>query len=187
MKALRPLALAAAACAVYASALDAPFVFDDRSAIVANLRIRELWPGPLLSARPVVDLTLALNYALGGLDVTGYHLFNLVLHLACGLVLFDLARRTLVLMHAAPGRAETAAWWAALLFLVHPLQTEAVTYVISRSELLMALCYLATLDLVLLGAAHPRARAALWTAAVATCALGMASKPVMVTAPLAAL
>jgi hypothetical protein len=55
-----------------------------------------------------------------------------------------------------------ARFFAALLFVVHPLQTESVTYVISRSELLMALCYLATLDLVLLAEKHPRRRLLLW-------------------------
>jgi hypothetical protein len=56
------------------------------------------------------------------------------------------------------GREDTTAFFAALFFLLHPLQTESVTYVISRSELLMALCYLATLDLVLLAETRPARR-----------------------------
>jgi len=92
---MRVLLLVVAACAVYANSLGVPFLFDDRSAIVSNLRIRELWPGPFTADRPIVELTLALNYALGDLHVVGYHVVNLLLHIACGLLLYDLALRTL--------------------------------------------------------------------------------------------
>ncbi|HEY2386116.1 MAG TPA: tetratricopeptide repeat protein [Candidatus Binatia bacterium] len=183
---MRILLLVAAACAVYANSFGVPFLFDDRSAIVSNLRIRELWPGPFTAERPIVELTLALNYAFGGLHVVGYHVVNLLLHVACGLLLYDLARRTLQLTGTASGTERWVAWWAALLFLVHPLQTEAVTYVISRSEVLTALWYLATLELVLLGDEHAEHRTVLWLLAIGTCALGMATKPAMVTAPIAA-
>jgi tetratricopeptide (TPR) repeat protein len=186
-RALRPLALAGAGAAAYATTFDVPFVLDDVRAIVTNLRIRELGRAPLASPQPAVELTLALNYALGGLAVAGYHAVNLALHLACGLLLLDLVRRTLVLAGNAPRRAAAVAWWAALLFLLHPLQTEAVTYVGGRGELLAALCYLATLELCLLGEAHARWRAALWTAAIAACGLGMAAGPAMWTAPAAAI
>jgi Flp pilus assembly protein TadD len=180
-----PVALLVAGVAVYARTFAVPFVFDDVHAIVQNLRIRE-WSTQLLgSDRPLVELTLAANYALGGLHVAGYHAVNLALHLACGLLLFDVARRTFRATEVLAGREDAAAFFAALLFLVHPLQTEAVTYVIARSELLMALCYLATLDLALLAETHPRRRFVLWVCAIATCALGMAAKPIMASAPLA--
>ncbi len=172
---------------VYANSLGVPFVFDDHNAIVSNLRIRELWPAPLTASRPVVELSLAINYALGGLSVVGYHLFNVLAHVLCALILFDLVRRTLTLTGTEPGRESTIAWWAALLFAVHPLQTEAVTSVIGRSEVLVALWYLATLDLFLLGVMRPERARLAWSAAVVCCALGMATKPVMVTAPLAAI
>jgi len=184
---LRLAALGAIAVALYANTLGVPFLFDDHHAIVTNLRIRELWPAPLGAGRPLVELTLALNYALGGLAVTGYHVMNLALHIGCGLLLFDVARRTLLLTGTAPGRESTIAWWAAALFLAHPLQIEAVTYVIGRSEVLMGLCYLGTLELILLAESQPSARPLLWPGAILTCALGMAAKPVMVTAPLAAM
>ena len=185
MNVLRPLLLLTAGIAVYARTFGAPFLFDDVHAIAQNLRIREWSWEVLASDRPLVDLTLALNYALGGLHVAGYHVFNLGLHLGCGWLLFDVARRIFRLTNVLAGREDAAAFFAALLFLVHPLQTEAVTYVIARSELLMALCYLATLDLVLLAETRPERRHLLWVAAVATCALGMTAKPIMVTAPLA--
>ena len=185
MTGLRALLLLLAGTLVYARTFAVPFVFDDAHAIVQNLRIRE-WSSELLMAhRPLVEITLAFNYMLGGLNVVGYHVLNLVLHLACGLLLYDVARRTLRFTGVLGGREDWTAFFAALLFLVHPLQTESVTYVISRSELLMALCYLATLDLALLAETHPRRRYVLWTIAVATCAFGMTAKPIMATAPLA--
>lgn len=174
-------------CVVYANSIGVPFVFDDHNAIVSNLRIRELWPGPLTAARPIVELSLALNYALGGLAVAGYHLFNVAAHVTCALLLFDLVRRTLVLTGTERGRERMIAWWVALLFVVHPLQTEAVTSVIGRSEVLVALWYLATLDLFLFGVMRRDRAGIAWSAAVLCCALGMATKPVMVTAPLTAL
>ncbi len=185
MRALRPFLVLVAGTLVYARTFGVPFVFDDIHAIVQNLRIRE-WSRELVASdRPLVDLSLGLNYALGGLHVVGYHAFNLVVHLACGWLLFDVVRRTFRLTGTLAGREDDAACFAALLFVVHPLQTESVTYVISRSELLMALCYLATLDLVLLAEFRPEWRRVLWVLAVAVCAVGMAAKPIMVTAPLA--
>ena len=185
MRLLRPLLVLVAALVVYARTFGVPFVFDDEHAVVQNLRIRELSPALFAGERPLVDLTLALNYAVGGLHVVGYHVLNLALHVACGLLLFDLARRTFRLTHVLPGHEDDAALFAALVFVVHPLQTEAVTYVIARSELLMAVCYLATLDLVARAEMRPASRAASWAAAILFCALGMAAKPIMVTAPLA--
>ncbi|MCC6849386.1 MAG: tetratricopeptide repeat protein [Deltaproteobacteria bacterium] len=184
MNATRVLLIALAGVAVYARTFGVPFVFDDGHAIVQNLRIRE-WSSELFASdRPLVEITLALNYALGGLQVAGYHAFNLALHVACGWLLFDVARRTFRMTETLAGREDDAACLAALLFVVHPLQTEAVTYAISRSELLMALCYLATLDLVLVAEAHPARRSVLWVLAIAVCAFGMLAKPIMVTAPL---
>src|SRR5262245_6832697 len=83
------IAIALAAATVYANSLSNPFMFDDLGAIVQNTHIRSLAtalsapPETPLAGRPVVSLTFALNYAMGGLDVTGYRLVNLALHIAC--------------------------------------------------------------------------------------------------------
>jgi len=96
--------IALAACVAYATSISAPFVFDDGPSIVGNLTIRHLWPlGPVFSppaqasvcGRPLVNLSLALNYALGGLDVRGYHAANLLIHILAGITLFGIVRRTL--------------------------------------------------------------------------------------------
>lgn len=183
MSLLRPVLLVLAGIIVYARTFSVPFVFDDVHAIVQNIRIREWSPELLMTDRPLVELSLALNYALDGLNPAGYHVVNLLLHLLCGLLLYDIARRTFRLTGVLAGREDAAACFAALVFVVHPLQTESVTYVISRSELLMALCYLGVLELVLLAEVHPSRRAVLWVLAIAVAAFGMTAKPIMVTLP----
>jgi Flp pilus assembly protein TadD len=169
-------ALVLAGAAVYANALHGPFTFDDEAAITGNASIRSLGAaltppdrGEPVAGRPIANLSFALNYAIGGLDVRGYHAFNIALHIACAIALFALARR-----HLPDG----AAFAASLLWLVHPLTTEAVNYVSQRTETLMALFYLLTL----LAAARDRVGLA-----VATCAAGMACKETMATAPLVVL
>lgn len=188
------LLIALAGAAVYANSLNGPFVFDDQYSITENVYIRSLWPlreavsapyQSTVSGRPVVAYTLAFNYALGGLDVRGYHVFNVLIHLVAGLLLFGVVRRTLLaerfranFEHAATGLAAVIA----LLWVVHPLQTESVTYVIQRVECLVSLFYLATLYCVVRAAASPRPLP--WSAGAVICsALGMGCKEIMVTAP----
>jgi Flp pilus assembly protein TadD len=185
MNVLRLLAVVAAGIAAYAGVGAVPFVFGDDAGIVRNLGLRQLWPAPLRAARPVLELTFAADYRLFGLEVAGWHAVNVALHVLCALLLLDVARRTLLLAGAPAKRAFRVAWWAALLFVVHPLATGAVTYVSGRSEVLLGVLYLATLDLFLLGEMHPAARGLFWTGSVLTAALGMATGPAMVTAPLA--
>ncbi len=136
----------------------------------------------------MVSWTLAANYAWGGLEPVGYHAVNLLVHLAAGLLLYGLVRRTLRLPPAPRPPAE-AAWLAAaaaLLWVVHPLQTESVTYVIQRAESLAGLWSLAALYAVLRGASA--ARPAPWyAAAVGACWLGLASKEIVAVVPLVVL
>src|SRR5262245_44198291 len=186
------LLLGVAAVTAYANSFSGRFVFDDLPQVVDNPEVRELWPGLaafLSRQRTFTTLTFALNRALGGTEPWGYHLVNLAVHLCAGLTLFAVVRRTLRLERFAPGTRRAAhgiALAAALLWLVHPLQTQSVTYVVQRGESLMGLFYLLTLYCTLRAATGERAR--LWQRlAVLACALGMASKPVMVSAPLVVL
>jgi len=190
------LVLIAAGILVYANSFSGAFVFDDEKSIVLNPRIKQLWPpweamkAPpeiALRDRPVVSLTLAINDALGGLDVWGYHAFNLSVHILAALILFGIVRRTLLnpVLRSRYGDAATSlAFSATLLWLVHPLQTESVTYIIQRSESLCGLFYLLTLYCFIRGS-DSRFRNRAWYAfSVIFCALGMGTKAVMVTAPL---
>ncbi len=178
----------------YHNSFQGPFIFDDVPSIPENPHIRHLWSirealavSPIaVQGRPVECLTLALNYALDGLNVRGYHAVNLILHLVSALALFALLRKTFAgeKLRDRFGTAATGLAAAiALIWEVHPLQTESVTYIVQRSELLMGLFLLLTLYCTLRGSHSARARA-WYLAAVVSCALGMGSKEVMVGAPL---
>ncbi len=189
----------AAVCLVYGNTLRAPFIFDDGPSITLNESIRHLWPigpvlqppvngGPSIAGRPLINLSLAANYAISGLDPWSYHAANLIIHALAALTLFGLVRRTLegpVLRARFGTTAAPVAFGIALLWAVHPLQTESVTCVIQRTESLVGLFYLLTLyGFVRAAAADSRPGRLGWSAAcVAACTLGMATKEVMVTAP----
>ena len=188
------LLVATGICA-YHNSFHGPFIFDDGPSIPENPHLHHLWPiRDALSAppystvngRPVVCLTLAMNYALGGLNVRGYHAFNLALHLASALVLFGILRRTFAGEKLRYLFGVESVWLAAviaLIWVVHPLQTESVTYLVQRTELLMGLFLLLALYCTLRGSGSKRS-GAWYVAAVVSCALGMGSKEVMVAAPL---
>jgi tetratricopeptide (TPR) repeat protein len=182
---------------VYWNSLDAPFLWDDQLAVLSNQTIRALWPpwAPLLppietavAGRPLVNLSLALNYWLGGLDVRGYHALNLTIHLSAALLLFAVVRRTLEGASLRQPLGEDAAhvaflaagWWS-----IHPLLTEVITYTTQRTTALMGLCFLLTLYCAIRALDSPRRARWRWHAsAVMACACGMASKEEMVVAPI---
>lgn len=198
------LVLLACAFGLYANALGGPFVFDDEIGIVRNTNMRSLSPlaraldappNTGANGRPLVALTLALNYALGGYAVEGYRLFNVLVHGLTAIALFGVVGRTLKALGSrsgdrgapdrrAPDRTITA-FAVALLWVVHPLCTDAIDLVITRNEQLMGLFFLTTLYTAMrgLGGGSP----AWLAAAVLSSALGMASKENMVAAPLAVL
>ena len=165
-----------------------PFIFDDGRSIVENEHIRTLWPPWELfrdTSRPLVQLTLALNYAISGSSVWSYHLFNLLIHIAAALALFAVVRLTLLRYGAGWFResADGLALVIALCWMVHPLQTESVTYIIQRGEALMGLFCLAMLLCFILSAGSPHATR--WrVCSVLCCLLGLMTKPVMLIAPL---
>ena len=181
--------LAAGAIAVYSRTFSVPLLFDDNPTIVDNSTIRHwstaFWPpiNTTASGRPILNLSLAINYAISGTAVWSYHALNLAIHVLAGLTLFGIVRRTLV-PRAGPAAA-LIAFSAALLWTLHPLQTESVTYIVQRAESLMGLCYLLTLYGFIRGAeADGRPRRRWFALSVAACLLGMATKEVMVSAPL---
>ncbi len=163
---------------MYWNSLDGAFVGDDRRWILQDTDIRSLanWRAILADTpRPLLKLSLAFNYAAGGLDPTGYHLANGAIHLLAGLVLYGVLRRT-------PACPLWLAFATALLWLVHPLQTEAVTYVIQRAESMMGLFYLLTVYCSIRCATGPCSGA--WAAAaMLALGLGLGTKEVMITAP----
>ena len=181
------LALVVAVGAVYANSLSGPFVFDDLLSIVENPTIRQLWPlsGPLsppsgqgltVEGRPLLNLSLAFNFAVSGTAPWSYHATNIAIHALATLTLFGLLRRTFSTSSTFNVHLSTTlSFSAVLLWSVHPLQTESVTYIVQRTESLMGLLLLANLYFFRRG----------WlTASFVACLLGMATKEVMVVAPL---
>ena len=137
--------LAVLVLVVYFNSLDSGFQFDDHHSIERNTAIRSLVSlptyfvdGGTFSAdpdvsmyRPLLLVSYALNYALGGGNPVGYHLVNVLLHAGFVLLVFLIGRRLT--------RKATPMWWAAAMVAVHPLNSQAVNYVSSRSGILAAL------------------------------------------------
>ncbi|MFC1573449.1 hypothetical protein ACFL6M_07625, partial [Candidatus Eisenbacteria bacterium] len=191
---LLALLLVVVGVVTYANSLRGPFIFDDTTWILGNPTTRQLWridrillvPDDLsVVGRPIVNLSLAISYAVSATDPFGYHLTNLLIHLLAALTLFGVIRRTLSLpgMPAHLTRdAGGLAFACALIWLVHPLQTSAVTYIIQRTESLMGLFYLLALYSLIRGS--QAVRPIPWfLLAVITCFFGMGTKEVTVSAP----
>jgi len=185
-----PLAVTAITVLAYANSFSGSFLLDDYRNIARNPHIGRFWEQVLNSTRPVVGLSFYLNHKLGnhaeiGVKAADYHLVNLVIHLIAGLLLFGIVRRTLRLPGLAERYGGDAAGLGAVVaavWLVHPLQTAAVTYIVQRAESLMGMFYLLTL--YCMARSFRSGRPNRWhTAAIVACALGMATKPTMVTAP----
>lgn len=198
MNFLLPMVLILAAVAVYQSSLGGQFVFDSIEHIPLNTRIHQLWPPNYLmhSIRPVLHTSLALNYAIGGAHEQGYHVVNLVIHIMAALTLFGVVRRTLLLPKYGDRfsqKADYLAFAIALVWVVHPLNTQAVTFVIQRGESLMGLFYLLTLYCVIRcatasGGGGGGYRPLVWLIAAAVAfALGVGSKLIIVTSPMVVL
>ena len=175
--------------ALFAHTLGHSFHYDDTHSIVDNPHLRTLTgipnffvdPGAFSVMpearmyRPLLLTTYAINYALGGYEVWGYHLVNLALHLANAWLVWLLGYRLV-------GRG---AWLACLFFLCHPVVSEPVNYISSRSALLATLFYLWGLWWVVRGAEEgANLKTKFW---VLLCfAAGLASKEIAFTFPLAA-
>lgn len=185
------LCLVLASVLVYHRTFASPFVFDDGLAVRENSSIRALadWRAVLsppnnasgVSGRPIVNLSLALNYALGGLDPAGYHVANVLAHGVAATLLFHCFR--LLLPAAGVPGPSGAAFLIALLWVVHPLQSESVASVIQRTEILVAIFFLGTLLCLAAAAASGRRRLWEWLGFVC-CLTGMATKEIMVVAPI---
>lgn len=191
---------------LYLQTLSAPFIFDDYGCLEDNpvirdfsyfadfSQVRELSIDSDLknsfALRTLTYLTFALNYALSGTAVQGYHLVNIAIHLAAAcLVYFFVLLSLRPLTPALPRPIGWTAWMpllTALLFVVHPLQTQAVTYIVQRFTSLVALLYLAALVLYILArtADTPLRRRGCYTLALLITLLAMKTKETAFTLPL---
>ncbi len=175
---------------VYGPAQYAAFQFDDNMTIVESTSIKDLrniaaiwWADP---SRFLTHLSFAVNYHFAGLKTFSYHWVNFFLHFFVSLLVFLLLSRLFRFYKeefTSAKHMSLAAFFAALIFLFHPIQTSAVTYVSQRSILLASLCYLLCLLFYLLYRQENRLR--FYLLALAAAFLGLFTKPIIITLPFA--
>lgn len=180
------------AVVLYVPTLESPFVYDDLVEVVGNESIRDVGDvGRIVLAyptRPLTNLSYAIDFARTGLNPFAYHVTNVLLH-ALNIVLVFWLVRWLVLRARGP-QAQTSLsalgipLVTATLFAVHPVQTEAVTYISGRAEVLSTTFFLGSLlcfGRALDGSGRKRLQ---WTALAAACfALALGSKEVAIVLP----
>ena len=147
----------------YANTFKAPWYFDDHIRIVNNraIHLNELTPAALMASidpaageshsrdaffRPVVMMSLAVNWYLSGGNIAGFHLVNILIHFLAAIVLYHTIMALLKTPQAhrlAPDQWSSIALLASVLWAVHPIQTQAVTYIIQRSTSLAGLFFIA--------------------------------------------
>ncbi|MBL8013433.1 MAG: tetratricopeptide repeat protein [Candidatus Omnitrophica bacterium] len=211
---LKSFVLAAVTLTVYAQTFNDPFHFDDTVTIVENRAVHYLpdWSrtfqeiAAFQPSRFVTNLTFALNYYFHRLDVFGYHLINVLIHVLNGFLVWEFGRRLCCLScNFVPdvysrkksfakkkanfqGSKETAgeipAFLSALLFVVHPVNTQAVAYISQRSESLAALFYLSSVCCYLKARTSDFRRNIYFAGAVVCGLLATFSKETAVTLPL---
>ena len=188
------LILLSAVTLVYFNSFGGVFLFDDERFVMQNPFYKTLWPlttpmlNPLSIMLPLRGLTFAVNFRISGNEPWSYHLFNLLVHLGATLALYALVARLLRLGVFARKFEASAPWIAfftALLWGVHPLQTQSVTYIYQRSESMMGFFTLASLYAFVRHLERPALKMAL--VSVCCAVLAALSKQVSYFIPLMAL
>lgn len=181
------LCLVAITLGVYAGSFLGDFQYDDFSTILNNPHL-DRWDTFVdhldHMVRPVLYATFFIDRSFYGNSATGYHLLNLLLHLGSGLLLYG------ILTRAVTDETRHVPFWTALLFLIHPITTETVTYISGRASELMAFLYLLSFYLYIKASAYGVAenvRRLYFLGALVSFALSLASKETAVTFPLALL
>jgi tetratricopeptide (TPR) repeat protein len=167
--------------ASYCTAFNGDFHYDDSLTILENLHVArfDTFIGHLdHMVRPVLYATFLIDRSLYGLNPVGYHLLNLMLHLGSGFLLYR------ILTNAVRDEAATIPFWAALIFLIHPIATETVTYISGRASGLMAFFYLLALYLYIRASQQPNGSTRLYlSGAAVSFLLSIGSKETAVTFP----
>ncbi|MCA9407155.1 MAG: tetratricopeptide repeat protein [Candidatus Omnitrophica bacterium] len=177
---------------IYSHILHSPFQFDDVWFIVDNYTIRDIknlpliWEGVLAyPTRFITFFTFALNYHFHQLDVFGYHLTNVLIHLLNGGLVYWLVQQLCAATVTLKNKKEEGvALVSALIFLVHPVQTQAVTFITQRFACLAALFYLLSLCFYIKGRSLSSKNIHYFVGAGLAAFLGMLSKEMTLTLPL---
>jgi len=174
----------------YSNSFQAAFQLDDLSNIVNNPSIKhfpDLAEIALFNPpRTITNMTFALNHLFGGLDVIGFHAVNIAIHLANACLVFFFAGLLLkapaVRERFTENQAFQIAWISALVFVLHPVQIQGVTYLVQRATSLAAFFYLGAL--LGYGVYRLRQNKKAYVLGLVSASLGMLSKETMVTLPI---
>lgn len=176
--------------ALYGNTFNSSFHFDDTPSIVKNYELRDLrnLPSILAGQRGVTMATFALNYAVGELSVTGYHIVNTLIHALNTILVYLFLFYTLSALRDDDGGelwSKKIALYAALLFATHPVQTQSITYIVQRMESLSALFFLLSMILFIRGVKCEGLgkRCVLFVGVVLGYILAFKSKEVAITLP----
>jgi Tfp pilus assembly protein PilF len=197
---LHILLIATIGILVYSNTFSVPFVLDDHINIVINPVIKDLdyFQHPTkakvfinyesIKRRYITHLSFALNYRVHGLDVMGYHVVNLIIHIFNAFLVYFLiilTSRTALLNKMPSG--EKLALFSAVLFVSHPLQTQAVTYIVQRTTSLATLFYLTSLVAYIRSRFYEREPTGhlLYAVSIVSAVLAMKTKEIAFTLPLA--
>lgn len=176
---------------IYSNALRAGFQFDDYAGIVDDPFIRNVFSFRTIwnafNTRFLLGLSFAVNHAIGRTDPFGYHLFNVILHIFSTFFLYGFVRlifETPVMKGKIISKNERlVAFFAALIFLTHPIQTQAVTYIWQRSASMATFFYIATLFFY---AKSRQPKGLIWSiGSLLACVAAMFTKEIAITLPFA--
>jgi tetratricopeptide (TPR) repeat protein len=183
---------------VYYPTIDAPFIFDDYPNIVFNEAVHPDKTGDLFDVfqskysktRPLALLTFSLNYLFGGLDVFGYHLVNILIHIIVTFLVYNIFINFPIKTNLQSNESEkryaiqNVSFWAASLWALNPIQTQAVTYIVQRMTSLAALFYLAAVYIFIYWRNNSISKQMAIPFIVSFFLLGMACKEIVITLPL---
>ena len=183
---------------IYSNTFNAPFAYDDIISITDPIvrDIRLIGPQNIYGSRFIGQLSFALNYQLHEFNVAGYHIFNLLIHLLNALLVYWLIILTFRTPNASAylpkdvlETSDPFRWiplFTALLFVSHPVQTQAVTYIVQRFASLATLFYLVSLVMYIKARSSEsakKARYAFFAASIISAVLAMRTKEIAFTLP----
>ncbi len=188
---------------IYQASVHGPFILDDVSNIAENehimlreLSLQGLWDAgfkSVCSRRPLANISFALNYYFHGFDVSGYHLVNILIHLVSGILLYLFLTATIDIIRRRSGEAVlpgesgsfVAAFLAAAVWMVHPLHTESVSYIVQRMASMSGMFYIMCILMYVWGRStrKPVLKWGLYAGCIASGAMSAASKEIAATLP----
>ena len=184
------------AFSIYSGTLGSPFVFDDKGRIEINphIRITQFSPLEIVKAgfnssktRPIAFMSFALNYYFNQYDPRGYHIVNIIIHVLAGYFLYLFINTTLKIpsLRSQYDHPNLIAVFAALIWLVHPVQTQSVTYIVQRLNSMASLFFILSFWLYVKGRlAEAGQRRWLWyLASTIAWLLSLGCKQITVTLP----